>query len=90
MKWFPLVSSPIVFFYKFHSTLDTELKRNERQGSELFLGKWVLMRWFPLVFLTDSVFIKLHCMLGFEGSVRCELFSTKLVCPQPSPPIPLL
>lgn len=30
--------------------------RNEREGQGLYLGKRTFMTWFPIAFLTDSIF----------------------------------
>ena len=43
-----------------HRILDFERSRNQRQGSESFLGKWIFMRWLPVAFLTNGVFIVTH------------------------------
>ena len=52
--------------------LYSELSRDQRQGSESSLAKLIFLRWFPVAFLTNSVFIEFDSILDFErrGSQR--------------------
>ena len=46
--------------HKLRCILDFELSRNQRQGSEFFLGKWIFMMWFPVAFITNGVLKVTH------------------------------
>ena len=49
---------------KLRCILNFKQGRDQRKGSEFFLGNWIFMRWFPVAFLTNGVFIVTHG--GFE------------------------